>query len=230
MMPHGAIGRDSALSATLEDGDPSHLSRPDLFSSGPPLQFGVAVSTRGPISPPPLRRISFSAPPAPPAPYVGETNSEIPTDWPRPAPPDRASLPLTDRVVEHAPEMPEQSGISPSASPARNMTLPSATTPSRDPQPQPVVVQTPKAQVVPVTDWTVETLAKQLTTFNQELRSDHSRLVAHAIESAKCREWRTPHGLDLFRDLEQDPNPEIKGKQVKIKFKVSLPARLKFAN
>ena len=94
-------------------------------------------------------------------------------------------------------------------------------TPARERHHQPETVQTPKAQTVPVTEWTVETLAKQLTTFNQQVRRDHSQLVAHAIESARCREWRTHHGLDLFRELRTHPNPEVKGKQIKIKFKVS---------
>jgi hypothetical protein len=94
-------------------------------------------------------------------------------------------------------------------------------TPSRERHRQPEGVQTPKTQTVPVTEWTVRTLAKQLTTFNQQVRKDHAQLVAHAIESARCREWRTQHGLDLFRELTTHPNPEIKGKQIKIKFKVS---------
>ncbi|KAL7783826.1 hypothetical protein V8C37DRAFT_396779 [Trichoderma ceciliae] len=216
MMPHGAMGRDSALFATSEDGEPSHLSRLDLFSGKLPLQFGVAVSTRSPISPPPLKRKSLSAPPAPQAPCI----SEITRDWAPLALPDRASLPLADRVSEYAPEMPEQSGVASSASQARNMTLlPPTTTPSRERHRQPEVVQTPKAQTTPITDWTVQKLASQLATFNQEVRRDHSQLVAHAIESVKCREWRTHFGLDLFRELEHHPNPEIKGKQIKIKFK-----------
>ncbi|RFU74266.1 set domain [Trichoderma arundinaceum] len=224
MMPHGAIGRDSALFAKSEDGEPSHLSPLDIIS-GKLLPFGVAVSTRSPISPPPLKRSSFSAPPAPPAPCISEVNSEIPGDWAPPALPDRASLPLADRVPEYAPEMPEQPGVASSASPARNnMTLPSATTPSRERYHQPEVVQTPKAQTTPITEWTVQTLANQLTTFNQEVRRDHSQLVAHAIESAKCREWRTHHGLDLFRELETHPNPEVKGKQIRIKFKTDKDA------
>ncbi|UKZ65283.1 uncharacterized protein TrAtP1_006477 [Trichoderma atroviride] len=99
------------------------------------------------------------------------------------------------------------------------MTPPSATTPSRERQQQPEAVQTPTARTVPITEWTVQKIANRLRTFNQEVRSDHSQLVAHAIESAKCREWRTHHGLDLFRNLHPHPNPEIKGKQVKIRFK-----------
>jgi hypothetical protein len=117
--------------------------------------------------------------------------------------------------------MPEQPGVASNANPAGIMTPPSATTPSRERQHPPEVVQTPKAQTTPITEWTVQKLADKLTTFNQEVRRDHSQLVAHAIESAKCREWRTHHGLDLFRKLETHPNPEIKGKQIKIRFKVS---------
>ncbi|UKZ75449.1 hypothetical protein TrVFT333_003134 [Trichoderma virens FT-333] len=207
MMPHGL-----PVFATSEDGEPSHLARLDLTSGS-----GVAVSTRGPISPPPLTRNCSSAPPAPaPAPCIGDINTN---DWTPPALPDRASLPLADRVAEHAPEMPEKPGVASSASPVRIMPLPSTATPSRDGHRQPEAVQTPKAQTVPVTEWTVQTLANQLTTFNLEVRRDHAQLVAHAIESAKCREWRTHHGLDLFRELETHPNPEIKGKQIKIKFK-----------
>lgn len=207
-MPHGA-----QVFAASEDGDPSHLGRLDLTSGS-----GVAVSTRGPISPPPLSRTCSSAPPAP-APCIGDVHA---SGWTPTALPDRASMPLADRVAEHAPVMPEKPGVASasSASPARNMPPPLTATPSRDGHRQPEAVQTPKAQTVPVTEWTVQTLAKQLTTFNQEVRRDHAQLVAHAIESAKCREWRTHHGLDLFRELETHPNPELKGKQIKIKFKV----------
>ncbi|KAL7939572.1 hypothetical protein V8C35DRAFT_287027 [Trichoderma chlorosporum] len=208
MMPHGV-----QVFATSEDGEPSHLARLELTSGS-----GVAVSTRGPISPPPLARNCSSAPPAL-APCSGDINA---IDWTPSALPDRASLPLADRVAEHAPEMPDKPGVASSASPARpaeNMPPPSTATPSRDGHRQPEAVQTPKAQTVPVTEWTVKTLASQLTAFNQEVRNDHSQLVAHAIESAKCREWRTHHGLDLFRELETHPNPELKGKQIKIKFK-----------
>lgn len=198
--------------AASEDGDPSHLGRLDLTSGS-----GVAVSTRGPISPPPLSRTCASAPPAP-ATYIPP--DVHPSGW-TPVPlPNRASMPVADRVAEHAPAMPENPGVASSASPARNMPPPMTATPSRDGHRQPEAVQTPKAQTVPITEWTVPTLAKQLTAFNQEVRRDHASLVAHAIESARCREWRTHHGLDLFRELETHPNPELKGKQIKIKFKV----------
>ncbi|TFA98275.1 Histone-lysine N-methyltransferase EZH1 [Trichoderma ghanense] len=216
MMPHGP----PRVIATSEQ-DPSHLARLDLTSGS-----GVAASTRGPISPPPLRRSCSSAPPAPSSAAsptsafrTGDTGSSSGSGTWTPAPlPERASVPLTDRVFEHAPEMPESTkpGIASNASSALNM--PPAT-PSRERQRQPEAVQTPKAQTVPVTEWTVQTLAKQLTTFNQQVRKDHAQLVAHAIESARCREWRTQHGLDLFRELQTHPNPEVKGKQIKIKFK-----------
>lgn len=212
MMPHGALNRDSALTKS-GDGEPSHLSRPDLISRKLPPPFGVAASPRGPISPPPLKRNSFSAPPAPLGPCTSEVNSETASDWASQALPNRASLPLADRVSEYAPEAPKQSRDASNTNPAGNMTPPSAITPSRE------VVQTPKGRTVPITEWTVQKLANQLKTFNQEVRRDHSQLVAHAIESAKCREWRTHHGLDLFRNLQPHPNPEIKGKQVKIRFK-----------
>ncbi|KAK1254992.1 hypothetical protein MKX08_008987 [Trichoderma sp. CBMAI-0020] len=216
MMPHGAINRDSALTKS-GDGEPSHLSRPDLTSRKLPPPFGVA-SSFGPISPPPLKRNSHSAPPAPLDPCTSEVNSEIAGDWAPQTLPDRASLPLADRVAEHAPEASKQSGDASNTRPAGNMTPPSATTPSRERQQQPEAVQTPTARTVPITEWTVQKLANRLSTFNQEVRSDHSQLVAHAIESAKCREWRTHHGLDLFRNLHPHPNPEIKGKQVRIRF------------
>lgn len=222
-MPHGAINRDSALTKS-GDGEPSHLSRPDLISRKLPPPFGVAASPRGPISPPPLKRNSFSAPPAPLGPCTSEVNSETASDWAPQTLPDRASLPLTDRVSEYAPEAPKQSGDASNTNPAGNMTPPSATTPSRERQHQPEVVQTPRTRTVPITEWTVQKLANRLRTFNQEVQRDHSQLVAHAIESAKCREWRTHHGLDLFRNLQSHPNPEIKGKQVKIRFKVSCSA------
>jgi hypothetical protein len=222
MMPHGAINRDSALTK-LGDGEPSHLSRPDLISRKLPPPFGVA-SSRGPISPPPLKRNSFSAPPAPLDPCTSEVNSETAGDWAPQALPDRASLPLADRVAEHAPEAPKQSGDASNTRLASNMTPPSATTPSRERHQELEVVRTPTARTVPITEWTVQKLANRLRTFNQEVRSDHSQLVAHAIESAKCREWRTHHGLDLFRNLQPHPNPEVKGKQIKIRFKVSYSA------
>lgn len=222
-MPHGAINRDSALTKS-GDGEPSHLSRPDLISRRLPPPFGVAASPRGPISPPPLKRNSFSAPPAPLGPCTSEVNSETAGNWAPQTLPDRASLPLADRVAEHAPEAPKQSGDASNTKPAGNMTPPSPTTPSRERQHQPEVVQTPTARTVPITEWTVQKLANRLRTFHQEVQNDHSQLVAHAIESAKCREWRTHHGLDLFRNLHPNPNPEIKGKQVKIRFKVSYSA------
>ncbi|KAM0516301.1 hypothetical protein ACHAPE_005448 [Trichoderma viride] len=219
MVPHGAINRDSALTKS-GDGEPSHLSRPDLISRRLPPPFGVA-SSFGPISPPPLKRNSHSAPPAPLDPCTSEVSSETTGEWAPQTLPDRASLPLADRVAEHAPEAPKQSGDASNARPAGNMTPPSATTPSRERQQQPEAVQTPTARTVPITEWTVQKLANRLRTFNQEVRSDHSQLVAHAIESAKCREWRTHHGLDLFRNLHPHPNPEIKDKQVKLRFKHS---------
>lgn len=207
--------------ATSEE-DPSHLACLDSTSGS-----GVAASTRGPISPPPLRRSCSSAPPAASATLASRTGDTTTSSsgngsgtW-TPVPlPERASVPLIDRDSEYAPEMPQSQkpSVTSSVNPAQSM--PPAT-PSRERHHQPEVVQTPKTQARPVTEWTVPTLAKQLATFNQQVRKDHAQLVAHAIESARCREWRTQHGLDLFRELRTHPNPEIKGKQIKIKFKVS---------
>lgn len=166
------------------------------------LVVAAVSSSRGPISPPPLRRPSGG--------LAGRT---------KPAAVLAAgTTPATAIMLDSQSDKgqsPVLGGTScPSTSP------PPPPSPPDLWAPQAVDTGTTMAQTDSNIEWTVPEIAEQLNQFRQDVKDGHSQLTAYIIESTTATERRVQHGPDLFAGAKVASVAEKKGITIRIKSKV----------
>lgn len=166
--------------------------------------------SRGPISPPPLKRPSSGAAPRAESPAVSASTPSV-----------YGVLPGSETTKATTPALSSNSDIDAA------LRAPSITEASRQTTPPPskslafAKTSTPKSQMRLGSEWTFDKIVERLNTFHHDVKTGHAQLAAYVIESTKATERRTHHGQDLFANAGVEPVPEKKGETMRIKFKVS---------
>lgn len=163
-----------------------------------------AVS-RGPISPPPLRRDSFaSVDRIERFATLNSGGASVPSllNGAHGNPPPAAAL---DTGVN----MPRQTTPSPPSPPLSHPGPDAATNGT-----------TPKAQTDSIVQWTLPQIITQLNTYRQDIKEGHVQLTKYILESTKATERRVRHGADLFASLKAPLGTEKNATTMRIKSKV----------
>ncbi|KAF7560913.1 hypothetical protein G7046_g3244 [Stylonectria norvegica] len=174
---------------------------------------GRGVS-RGPISPPPLKRSAANIrgqagfPLSQSVPVQPSEASKVPESVPAPALP---ASPVA--TTQHTPEMP-----SPASTDGRGNMSPLKATPSATSN------LTDVRQIYNTTtpikaNWDVPMIVQSLVQLRRDVEDGHSRLAAYIIDSTDTPERRVRSGADLFANINSKPVAQEKNLTVRIKFK-----------
>ncbi|KAI5467293.1 hypothetical protein BGZ63DRAFT_419009 [Mariannaea sp. PMI_226] len=193
---------------------------------------GSRLSTRAPISPPPIKRSTNIDPRGPPRkvlPMVFSHLFHAPSSTAPVRPPPPAA---------NAREMAEFSGARISTG-SQQVTPPLDTHPRQAPQPvkvttpkarqsikittpkarQPVKTTTPRIQTPQKLSWDVPRIVESLQSFQQDIKNQHAQLTAYLIDSTEATERRVHTGDDLFAGLKPNPSESRTNNSMGVKFK-----------